>query len=355
MKNQKVMQIGNKLIGDQHPVFIIAELSANHGFDIKIAKDTIKAAKDSGADAVKIQTYTADTITIDCNNEYFRINEGTQWDGQTLYELYKKAYMPWEWQSDLKVYANSLGLEFFSSPFDFTAVDFLEELDMPAYKIASFEITDIPLIEYVAKKNKPIIISTGVATLEDIELAVATCKSVGNNDIALLKCTSAYPAKVGDANLRMIPLFKTKFDVIVGLSDHTIGITLANAATVLGANIIEKHFILDKKIGGPDASFSLEPTQFKQMVYEVRNTESALGEASFITDSKQIKNRRFSRSLFVIEDIAKGSLLTKKNVRSIRPADGLPTKFYRDVLGCTVKEDIKKGTPLSWGLINQSM
>lgn len=346
MTDSKKIQIGKKLIGKGTPAFIIAELSANHGFDIEIAKKTILAAKESGADAVKVQTYTADTITIDCSNEYFQIKEGTLWDGQTLHELYREAYMPWEWQPDLKSYANDLGLEFFSSPFDNTAVDFLEKMDVPAYKIASFEITDIPLIEYVASKKKPIIISTGIATYEDIDLAVKACRASGNNDICLLKCTSAYPAKIEDANLSMIPLLSSEFDVISGLSDHSIGTTVPAVAAILGANIIEKHFILDKAIGGPDASFSLEPTEFRRMVDEVRNAESALGKQEFLSDVKKIKNRKFSRSLFAVKDIKRGEEITSENVRSIRPADGLHPKYLKDILGKVANLDLPTGTPL---------
>lgn len=343
------MKIGN--INLTEKVFIIAELSANHNQKFEIAVESIKAIKECGADAVKLQTYTPDTITIDCNNEYFQIKQGTIWDGITLYELYKKAYTPWEWQPKLKKIAEELGLICFSTPFDKTAVDFLEEMNVPAYKIASFEIVDIPLIEYAASKGKPIIISTGIATEEEIKEAVDACRRMNNNQIALLKCTSEYPAPVEDANLNTIPLLKEKFNTVIGLSDHTIGTTAPIAAVALGARIIEKHFILDKRLGGPDAAFSLEPHEFKKMVDEIRQVEKALGKASFELNDKIKKSRTFARSLFVIKDIKAGEIFTEENVKSIRPAYGLPPKYLKDILGKKAKTDIKKGTPLNWDLI----
>lgn len=345
------MNIGNFKINDKSPCFIIAELSANHGHDINIAKETIKAAEECGADAIKLQTYTADTMTIDCDNEYFQINQGTLWDGSTLYKLYQEAYTPWEWQKELKEYAESLGLVCFSTPFDKRAVDFLEDLEVPAYKVASFEINDIPLIEYIASKGKPIIISTGIATLEDVELAVETCKKVGNNNIILLKCTSQYPAKLEDANLNTMIDLKERFGVTVGLSDHTMDIEVPITAVALGAKVIEKHFILDRSIGGPDADFSLDKKEFKAMVDSVRKAEKAMGIVSYDLDEKKMKSREFSRSLFIVKDVKKGDTLTKENVRSIRPGYGLHTKYYDEVLGKKFNDDLKKGTPLSFDVV----
>jgi pseudaminic acid synthase len=331
--------------------FIIAELSANHHQSFDIAVKTIEAAKDAGVDAVKLQTYTPDTITIDCDNEYFQIKYGTVWDGKTLYDLYKEAYTPWEWQPKLKTIAEELGLELFSSPFDNTAVDFLEEMNVPAYKIASFEITDIPLIEYAASKGKPMIISTGIASLPDIEEALNACRRMNNNNIALLKCTSSYPAPIEEANLLTIPDMKEKFGVIAGLSDHTLTNTTAIAAVSLGARIVEKHIILNKYIGGPDAGFSLEPNEFKELVRSIRETERALGNISYELTEKTKNNKVFSRSLFVVKDISKGEVITGENVKSIRPYHGLPTKHYKDVLGKKAKHNISRGTPLSMDLI----
>lgn len=345
------MKIGNIEIGESNKVFIIAELSANHNQQFEIAVESLKAIKNCGADAVKLQTYTPDTLTIDSDKDYFKIQQGTIWDGTTLYQLYQKAYTPWEWQPKLKSIAEELGLICFSSPFDKSAVDFLEKMNVPAYKIASFEIVDIPLIEYVASKGKPVIISTGIATEEEIKEAIDACNRMGNNQIALLKCTSEYPAKIEDANLNAIPYLEKKFNTPVGLSDHTLGITVPIAAVALGARIIEKHFILDKKIGGPDAAFSLEPDQFKKMVDEIRAVELALGENKFVHTEKVKKSRTFARSIFVVEDVKTGDLFTEKNVRSIRPSNGLPPKFYKDILGKKAKVDIEKGTPLSWDLI----
>lgn len=339
-------KIGDKEIGENQPTFIIAELSANHMNDFDIAVKTIEAMAEAGADAVKFQTFTPDTITIDCDNEYFQIKQGTVWDGQILYDLYEEAYMPWDWQPKLKKIAEDLGLIVFSSPFDKTSVDFLEEMDVPVYKIASFEITDIPLIEYVASKGKPIIISTGIASLEDIELAVQTCLNEGNDQIALLKCTSSYPAPLDEINLKVISDIRDKFNVVVGLSDHTLGGEVSTAAVALGANIIEKHFILDRDIEGPDSEFSMEPLEFKQMVNSIRNVEQALGAVTYELSDKVKANREFSRSLFVIEDIKKGDIITENNVRSIRPGFGLLPKYLNEILGKKVNQDLKKGTPL---------
>lgn len=331
--------------------FIIAELSANHNQDIQLALDTIKAAKDSGADAIKLQTYTPDTITIQSSKEYFTIKSGTIWDGRTLYDLYQEAYTPWEWHKELMDYAKELDIVCFSSPFDPTAVDLLESLQVPAYKIASFEITDLPLIEYVASKNKPIIISTGIATLQEIEDAVSVCRKVGNEQIILLKCTSAYPAKIEDANLVTMQNMKETFGVEVGLSDHTLGITAPIVSVALGAKVIEKHFILDKSIGGPDASFSLEPHEFKAMVDAVREAEQALGRVDYQLNEKKVKNREFARSLFVVKDIQAGEVFTTEHVRSIRPGHGLAPKHIDSILGKVARKDIERGTPMSWDLI----
>lgn len=346
------LKIGNRFIGDDEKVFVIAELSANHNQDFNIAIESIKAIKECGADAVKLQTYTPDTITIDSDKEFFQIKQGTIWDGATLYKLYQKAFTPWEWQPKLKQYAEKLGLICFSSPFDFSAVDFLESINVPAYKVASFEIVDLPLIEYIASKKKPIIISTGIATEDEIKEAIETCRKVGNDDIVLLKCTSEYPAPIEEANLSAINYLKEKYNVIVGLSDHTLGVDVAIASVTLGAKVIEKHFIIDRNIGGPDSSFSLEPNEFKQMVESIRNVEKAIGKPNFELNEKIKRSRKFARSLFVVKDIEKGEILTNDNVRSIRPNYGLAPKYLKDVLGKKAKAKIEKGTPLTWDLID---
>jgi pseudaminic acid synthase len=326
-------------------VFIIAELSANHNGRLETAIETIRVAKRTGADAIKLQTYTADTITIDSDREDFII-KSTIWGGKNLHKLYQEAYTPWEWHEELFRVAREEGLICFSSPFDKTAVDLLESLNTPAYKIASFEITDIPLIEYVASKGKPVIISTGIAGLDDIELAVETCRKVGNDQIILLKCTSSYPAPIEDANLAMIPDMAKRFGVITGLSDHTLGITVPVAATVLGARVIEKHFILDRSIGGPDASFSLDEAEFTAMVKAVREAEEATGKVDYTVTEKMQQSRQFARSLYVAEDIKAGEVFTEKNMRSIRPGYGLHPKYYNEVLGKRAKVDLGKGEAL---------
>ncbi len=348
---EKPITIAHRKIGPGFPVFIIAELSCNHMQDFQVAVKTLKAIKASGADAVKLQTYTPDTITIDAPQKFFRIYQGAHWDGMALYDLYKKTYTPWDWQPKLKKIADDLGLICFSSPFDKTAVDFLEKMDMPAYKIASFEITDIPLIEYAASKNKPMIISTGVGRLSDIKEAVTACKMMGNDKIALLKCTSAYPAPINELNLMIIPDMIKRFATIVGLSDHTLGITASIAAVALGAKIIEKHFILSRRLKSMDAPFSLEPREFKILVETLRETESALGEMNYRLTKKAQKSRLFTRSLFVVEDINKGERFSEGNIRSIRPASGLAPKYSEIILGKKAKRNIKKGTPLTWGMI----
>jgi pseudaminic acid synthase len=340
------MKIGNYEINKNSPAFIIAELSANHNGSIDTAIETIRAAKKAGADCVKFQTYTADTITLNHKSDHFKLTQGTIWDGQYLYDLYKTAYTPWEWHERLFKVCSEEGLASFSSPFDFTAVDFLENLNVPAYKIASFEITDIPLIEYTASKMKPMIISTGIAEIDDIQLAVNTCRGVGNNDIALLKCTSSYPAPLNEANMSMIKDLAERFDVISGLSDHTMGSIAPIVSVAFGAKIIEKHFILDKSIGGPDASFSMDTFEFKDMVDSVRAAESSLGIIDYSLTEKQRNSREHSRSLFAVDDIQAGDKITKKNVRSIRPWHGLHPKYLDKILNTNIVKKIKKGTPL---------
>lgn len=345
------MKLENFEISKISPVFIIAELSANHNGSLETAIETIRAAKRAGANCIKLQTYTADTMTIDCDKGDFVIN-GTIWDGQNLHKLYQEAFTPWEWHEELFRVAKEEGLICFSSPFDKTAVDFLESLNVPAYKIASFEITDIPLIEYVASKGKPIILSTGIAEIEDIELALDACRRMGNNDIALLKCTSSYPAPINEANMVMVKDLAERFNVISGLSDHTMGATVPIVATAFGAKIIEKHFILDRSIGGPDASFSMNEEEFTVMVKAVREAESAIGVVDYNLTDKQAKGKDFSRSLYVVEDMKAGDIITEKNVRSIRPGFGLHPKYYNEVLGKTVSLNLEKGERFSLDCID---
>lgn len=333
---------------NKNGVYIIAELSANHNHNLDIALKSVQAAAEVGADAIKLQTYTPDTITIDCDNEYFRLNYGTIWDGQTLYDLYKQAYTPWEWHEALFAEAKKCGIDCFSTPFDFTAVDFLEQFNPPAYKIASFEIFDIPLIEKVAKLGKPIIISTGLATEEDIRDAVNACHRMNNHQIALLKCTSSYPAPIENADLLTIPDMKHRFGCEVGLSDHTLGITAPVVAVALGATIIEKHFILDKNMGGPDATFSLDKNEFALMVKHVREAKKALGKVNYQLDEKAKQSKKLARSLFVVTDINPGEELTTENIRSIRPGYGISPKHYYEVLGKKANKQLKRGTPLRW-------
>ncbi|WP_321494909.1 pseudaminic acid synthase [uncultured Desulfobacter sp.] len=334
--------------------FIVAELSANHGGSIDIAKKTIKAAKDAGANALKIQTYTPDTITMACDNPCFILNEGTIWDGRTFHDLYQEAFTPWQWQEELMAYAKSLGLVFFSTPFDNTAVDFLEALNVPAYKVASFEILDISLIEYIASRGKPVMISTGIAGLDDIGAAVDACRRMGNEQIILLKCTSSYPARIEEANLKTIPDMKKRFGVQVGLSDHTMDNIVPVAAVAVGATVVEKHFILDRSVGGPDASFSIEPETFAQMVWDIRQVEKALGAVDYSMTEKKLKSRLHGRSLFAVADIRKGACFTADNIRSIRPGYGLAPKHLNKVLGTRALRDIKKGTPLDWILVDKT-
>lgn len=343
----KAISIGQRLVGEGHPSFIIAELSANHNGSIKNAIDTIRAAKRAGADCIKFQTFTADTITLDSRKDDFKITQGTLWDGQYLHDLYKEAYTPWEWHEELFRVAKEEGLICFSSPFDKTAVDFLETLNVPAYKIASFEITDIPLIEYVASKGKPVIISTGIAEKEDIELALDACRRMGNNDIALLKCTSSYPAPINEANMCMVKDLAERYNVISGLSDHTMGATVPVVATAFGGKIIEKHFIVDRAIGGPDASFSMNEAEFAEMVKAVREAEQAIGIVDYSLTEKQAKGKDFSRSLYIVKDVKKGDIITEENVRSIRPGFGMHPKHYKDILGKQINQDLEKGTSFS--------
>tara|TARA_B110000902_G_scaffold11943_1_gene14382 strand:+ start:5348 stop:6349 length:1002 start_codon:yes stop_codon:yes gene_type:complete len=324
-------------------VFIIAELSANHNGSKEVALETVRAVKRSGADAIKLQTYTADTITLNVKNDDFKISQGTLWDGKYFHDLYQEAHTPWEWHQEIFDLANELGLVCFSSPFDKTAVDFLERLGNPIYKIASFEITDIPLIKYAASKGKPIIISTGIAELEDIELALKTCYNEGNMDVTLLKCTSSYPAPVEEANMVMIKEMADRFGVKTGLSDHTLGSTVPIVATCFGAKVIEKHIILNKEIGGPDAVFSLDETEFTQMVQSVREAEKSIGEISYQLTDKQKAGKAFSRSLYIAEDIKEGELFTDKNIKSVRPGFGMHPKYYSKIIGKEAKKNFKKG------------
>ncbi len=345
------MKIDGRQIGENEPAYIVAEMSGNHNGDMNRALSIVEVAAKVGADAIKLQIYTADTITLDCDNEYFQTQKGSLWEGRTLHDLYKEAYTPWEWHEPLMKRAKELGLTCFSTPFDFTAVDFLEELHVPAYKIASYEIQDIPLIRKVAATGKPIIMSTGIATLEDIYTAIEACKKEGNNQIALLKCTSAYPSPYEEMNLNVIPNMKQTFGCVCGLSDHTLGTEVAVASVAIGAQIVEKHMTLRRADGGVDAAFSMEPEEFGDMVRQIRNIEAAKGRVTYDLTEKQIEGRKFGRSLFVAENIQAGEMFTPENIRSVRPANGLATKYYADVIGRKAAGDLKKGTPLSWEMI----
>ncbi len=347
------IRIGSKIISQDSPTFIVAEMSGNHNMDFDRAVEILKAAREAGADAVKIQTYTADTITLDCDDPCFQITQGTLWDGITLHKLYQTAYTPWEWQPRLKKMAEEMGLLLFSSPFDFSSVDFLEEMDVPAYKIASFEITDIPLIRKVARLGKPVILATGIARLADIELAVQTCREEGNEQVILLKCCSAYPTPYEDVNLRAIPNLAETFQCLAGLSDHTMGTAVAAGAVALGAKMVEKHMTLCRSDGGPDAAFSMEPQEFKEMVDNIRILEKALGKVTYDLSDKQAREREHSRSLFVAQDMKAGDVFTPENLRSVRPADGLHTKYYEQLLGRRITRDAKKGTPMAWSLVEE--
>lgn len=352
---KKEIRIGTRTISETSPVFVVAEISGNHNQDYGRALELIHAAGEAGADAVKLQTYTADTITIDCDDPAFTIHEGTIWDGQTLHQLYSEAYTPWEWQARLMDEAGKLGMECFSSPFDLTSVDFLERLNVPAYKIASYEINDIPLIRKVARLHKPVILSTGVAYPEDIERAFDTCRQEGNEDVILLKCVSAYPTPYEAVNLRVIPTLAKTYDCLTGISDHTMGTIVSAGSVAMGVKMVEKHLTLRRSDGGPDSAFSMEPEEFAQMVKDIRIMEKALGSDVYgLTETQKLEHGG-SRSLFVVEDIDAGQLLTSENIRSIRPGNGLcglHTMHYEEVLGKTAKTFLKKGTPLQWELIS---
>ena len=331
----------------KNKVYIVAELSANHGQKLENALASVRAAKAAGADAIKIQTYTADTITLDCNKPDFQVNSGTMWDGVTLHQLYEQAYTPWEWHKAIFDEAKRVGIDCFSTPFDKSSVNFLEELDNPIYKIASFEITDIPLIEYAASKHKPIVISTGIATPDDIQLALDACKRVGNEDVTLLHCVSAYPAPMELVNLRTMIDMAERYGVRVGLSDHTMGPDVAIAAVALGATMVEKHFILDRAIGGPDAAFSMLQDEFVAMVQSIRNVEKALGTVAYKLNPSTIKGREFSRSLYVAEDMKAGDVITEQNVRSVRPGYGLAPRYLPEIIGKRIKCNKTVGDRLS--------
>jgi pseudaminic acid synthase len=344
------ISINERKIGPGHPAYIIAEMSANHNQNFERAVKIIEAAKNAGADAVKLQTYTPDTITIDCDNEYFRI-KGTIWEGKNLHDLYSEAYAPWEWQPKLKQVADKLALDLFSSPFDSTAVDFLEGMEVPAYKVASFEVVDLPLLRKISKTKKPIIMSTGMATLSEIDEAVQTIRGAGGSDLALLKCTSAYPAPIEEINLRTIPHLAEAFGVPAGLSDHTMGSAVPLAAVTLGACIVEKHLTLSRKEPGPDSAFSMEPHEFKEMVEAVRIVEKAVGEVHYEVTENERASRVFRRSLFVVKNIKAGEQFTEENVRSIRPGHGLHTRYFDIILNSRARMALKKGTPLNWDCV----
>lgn len=345
------IKIGERAIGRDEPCYVVAELSANHNHEFERAVELIAAAKESGADAIKLQTYTPDTLTIESDRQWFRISGDSLWAGKTLYELYREAYTPWEWHPKLRAAALDLGMECFSTPFDASAVDFLESLGVSAYKIASFEIVDIPLLRRVARTGKPVIVSTGMASLGEIEEAVQTLRRHGASQIALLKCTSAYPAPPEEMNLRTIPHLAEAFDAVVGLSDHTLGGSVAVAAVALGARVIEKHFTLRRADGGPDSAFSMEPEEFAQMVRDIRCVEHALGSVSYTQTPEEAKSVVFRRSLFVVEDVEHGELFTTRNVRAIRPGHGLHTRYLDNILGKRAACDVAAGTPLSWDLV----
>lgn len=342
------VKIGNKIIGDNRPCFVIAEMSGNHNMDYHRAEEIVRAAADAGVDAIKLQTYTADTITLNSNNPIFQTEAGGLWEGQSLYELYQKAYTPWEWQPRLKQLADDLGIILFSSPFDITAVDFLEGMNVPAYKIASFEIMDTQLMRKIAETGKPIIISTGIATIEEIQQAIQICREEGNEQVVLLKCTSAYPAPYSEMNLRMIPNMKETFSCQVGLSDHTLGDEVAVAAVALGAKVIEKHFTIKRSDGGVDADFSMEVEEMRNMVRHIRNVEAAMGKVDYVLSDVQKRERHFGRSLFVSAPIKCGETFTEKNIRSVRPADGLAVKYMDEILGKKASRDLDYAKPLEW-------
>jgi N-acetylneuraminate synthase len=344
--------IGTRRIGPGEAVYVVAEMSANHNQSFEQAVRILRAAKEAGADAIKLQTYTAETLTMHSDADYFRISGGTPWDGRTLYDLYNEACMPWEWQPRLKAVADSLGMDMFSTAFDSSAVDFLEGVGVPVHKVSSFEIVDIPLIEKMARTGKPLIISTGMATLGEIENAIQAARSAGAREIALLKCTSAYPAAPQEMNLRTIPHLAEAFQVPVGLSDHTLSTAIPVAAVALGACLVEKHLTLSRRIPSPDSSFSVEPHEFKTMVEAIRIVEKALGKVRYEVSKDEAKSRMFRRSLFVVKDLKAGEIFTEENVRSIRPAIGLHPRFLKDVLGRRASRNIVRGTPLTWELVS---
>ncbi len=350
---REFVEIGGRRIGEGEPAYIIAEMSANHQHDIEKAKRIIDAAKDAGADAVKIQTYTPDTMTLDCDNEYFRIGKGTIWEGRTLYDLYSEAYMPWEWQPKLKKYAEGLGLDLFSTPFDLSSVEYLEGMGVAAYKIASFELVDLPLIDVVARTGKPVIISTGMATRDEIDAAVRALEEAGGSRLVLMKCTSAYPASLDEMNLSTIADMAKRYGVPIGLSDHSMGTTVPVAAVALGARVIEKHITLSRNVPGPDSRFSLEPHEFKRMVDAVRDAEKAVGRVCYEVSEREAPSRIFRRSLFVAKDIKKGDVFSTENVRSVRPAHGMATSELENVIGRTAAKDVEMGTPLSWEFVEK--
>jgi pseudaminic acid synthase len=357
MRGERLMHrpsitIAGRKIGPGCPAYVIAEMSGNHNQSYEQAVKIVQAANDAGADAIKLQTYTADTITLDSDLPWFRVAEGTLWSGQTLHKLYREAYTPWEWQPKLKQVADDLGLHCFSSPFDSTAVDFLEAMDVPAYKVASFELVDVPLIEKIARTGKPIIMSIGTATVGEIDDAVRAARCVGARDVALLKCTSAYPASPEEMNLRTIPHLAEMFAVPSGLSDHSMGIAVPVAAVALGACIIEKHLTISRSEGGPDSAFSLEPHEFRTMVEEIRVAQRALGEVCYEVAEREAIARKYRRSLFVAKDLRQGEQFTLENIRSVRPADGLPPKYLRQILGRRANRELEAGTPLSWEVID---
>ena len=347
----KEFTIGSHSVGNNAPVFIVAEMSANHLQDYGRAVEIIHAAKEAGADAVKLQTYRPETITLDSESSCFQITQGTIWDGTTLYKLYEEAYTPWDWQPKLMEEANRLGMECFSSPFDFTAVDFMESMNMPAYKLASYEINDIPLIRKIARLHKPVIFATGIAHLEDIERALRVCREEGNENVVLMKCVSSYPTPYEDINLNMIPTLGNMFDCVMGLSDHSMGTAVASGSIALGIKMVEKHLTLRRSDGGPDGAFSMEPEEFADMVKNIRIMAQALGSYDFHLTDKQDIEHEGSRSLFAVKNIAKGEALTPENVRSIRPGNGLHTMYYEQILGQHAARDISRGTPLAWNLI----
>jgi N-acetylneuraminate synthase len=344
--------VNNRVVGINFPVYIIAELSANHNQDFNQALKLIHAAKAAGVDAVKVQTYTPDTLTIESDKKFFCIDSGSLWDGRTLYDLYKEANMPWDWQPKLKLIANQLGLDFFSTAFDASSVEFLEKMDVPIHKVASFEIVDIPLIQEIAKTGKPLIISTGMASKAEIKEAIVAAQNAGSKQIALLKCTSSYPAPLEDMNLRAIPYLIKTFKLPVGLSDHSLGTDVSIAAVALGACIIEKHLTLSRSVPGPDSAFSLEPQELKSMVDSIRIVEKTLGKAQYKISKSEMGSRVFRRSLFVVKDVVAGEVFTKENVRSIRPAYGLPPKYINNLLCRRAAKNIERGTPLTWDLVS---